>query len=89
MVQIPQNLKLTLQNTDAEEYCGGTVILGQTTQPSSTQGDWNQFNIPLSNFGCTTPPLSQVTSCLIACWIDEDYDFAVSPQNLAHLFTHV
>ena len=59
-MQIPA-LKLTLQNTEQQEYCGGNVILGQTVQPSSTEaGGWNIFSIPITQFGCTSPSLSQV-----------------------------
>ena len=61
-MQVPQNLKLSLQNTEQELYCGGNVILGQTMQPSSTQGAWNEFIIPISQFGCTSPSLSQVSA---------------------------
>lgn len=57
---MPQNLKLTLQNTEQKLYCGGDVILGQTVQPSSTSGDYSVFDIPLSQFGCTNPSLAQV-----------------------------
>jgi len=57
---VPQNLKLTIQNTEQKLYCGGDVILGQTVQPTSTQGDWNEFVIPLSSFGCNNPSLAQV-----------------------------
>jgi cullin-associated NEDD8-dissociated protein 1 len=54
-------VKLTLQNTEEKLYCGGNVILGQTVQPSSTEeGGWNVFNIPITQFGCQNPSLSQV-----------------------------
>ncbi len=59
LMQVPQNLKLTIQNTEQKLYCGGDVILGQTVQPTSTQGDWNEFIIPLSSFGCNNPSLAQ------------------------------
>jgi len=61
-LQVPQNLKLTIQNTEEKLYCGGNVILGQTVQPTSTSGDWNEFVIPLNVFGCTNPSLAQVLS---------------------------
>lgn len=57
---MPQNLKLTLQNTEQELYCGGNVILGQTVQPTSTSGDYSVFDIPLTQFGCSNPSLAQV-----------------------------
>jgi cullin-associated NEDD8-dissociated protein 1 len=57
---VPQNLKLTLQNTEQELYCGGNVILGQTVQPSSTKGDYSVFSIPMGQFGCNNPSLAQV-----------------------------
>lgn len=80
-VQVPQNLKLTLQNTEQELYCGGNVILGQTVQPSSTKGDYSVFSIPMGQFGCNNPSLAQVDALGIQNTGDQSEAFCM--DNIA------
>ena len=76
-MQVPQNLKFTIQNTEEELYCGGDVIPGQTHQPTSTSGSYSLFTIPIADFGCTSPSLTQVCALLLGILIYSCYNFLV------------
>ena len=87
-MQVPQNLKFTIQNTEEELYCGGDVIPGQTHQPTSTSGSYSLFTIPIADFGCTSPSLTQVCAHLTGTSIYGCSDFlALMTETSAQIWS--
>ncbi|GFH23772.1 expansin-like EG45 domain-containing protein [Haematococcus lacustris] len=45
-------LKLFIMQEELKQYCRNELVLGNTTLPTGTQGEWYSFVIPLADFGC-------------------------------------
>lgn len=43
-VQVPP-LKVFVMNSEAQQYCRNSLVLGNGTAPASTSGDWYQFKV--------------------------------------------
>ncbi|KAJ9509472.1 hypothetical protein QJQ45_001939 [Haematococcus lacustris] len=51
VVHVP-GLKLFIMQEELKQYCRNELVLGNTTLPTGTQGEWYSFVIPLADFGC-------------------------------------